>query len=340
MKTFMTKLLATSVLCLAATNALSAGFEQLLVPLEGGRQAVGGIWYPSLEQPRQVDLGPYPVQIAAGGALDGESLPLVVLSHGSGGTHLGHIDTAIALADAGFVVAAITHPADNFEDDSGYGTPRQLIDRVRDLSSVVDYLTRSWRQGRAVDSERIGAFGFSAGGYAVLTAAGARPVFSRLPRHCRESPHDHLCSVLLPRWDSMKSSTPPGPDGRIKVAVVAAPALGHLFAEHSLRDLRVKLQLWSAEKDDVLPHRYHAGPVAAHVARNAEHRQVKGAGHFVFLAPCSPRLTELAPSVCRDADGFDRREFHKHFNREVVRFFSEGLHLPTRRRTIEADSSR
>ncbi|MGJ0223595.1 hypothetical protein ACQUZK_09360, partial [Streptococcus pyogenes] len=83
----MRRLLATSVLCLAATSALGAGYERLLVPLEGGRQAVGGIWYPSLEQPRQTELGPYPVQVAAGGALDGESLPLVVLSHGSGGTH-------------------------------------------------------------------------------------------------------------------------------------------------------------------------------------------------------------------------------------------------------------
>ncbi|MGJ0223622.1 prolyl oligopeptidase family serine peptidase, partial [Streptococcus pyogenes] len=107
---------------------------------------------------------------------------------------------------------------------------------------MVDYVTRTWREGRAVDSERIGAFGFSAGGYAVLTAAGARPVFSRLPGHCHENRQDHLCSALLPRWDSMKDLNAPQPDGRIKAAVVAAPALGHLFEENSLRDLRVQLQ--------------------------------------------------------------------------------------------------
>ena len=35
------------------------------------------------------------------------SLPLVVMSHGTGGSFLGHFDTAMALADAGFVVVAM-----------------------------------------------------------------------------------------------------------------------------------------------------------------------------------------------------------------------------------------
>ncbi|MGJ0223607.1 hypothetical protein ACQUZK_09425, partial [Streptococcus pyogenes] len=83
--------------------------------------------------------------------------------------------------------------------------------------------------------------------------------------------------------------------------------------------------------DEVLPYRFHAGAVVAHVGRSAEHRQVKGAGHFAFLAPCSSRLAELAPGVCRDAAAFDRRAFHENFNREVVKFFLIGLQPPARR---------
>ena len=40
-------------------------------------------------------------------------LPLVVFSHGTAGWFGGHHDTAAALADAGFVVAAINHSGDN-----------------------------------------------------------------------------------------------------------------------------------------------------------------------------------------------------------------------------------
>lgn len=42
--------------------------------------------------------------------VNGDKLPLVVVSHGRGGDSVGLHDTAEALADAGFVVAAINHP--------------------------------------------------------------------------------------------------------------------------------------------------------------------------------------------------------------------------------------
>ena len=42
----------------------------------------------------------------------GEKLPLIVMSHGRRGWFGGHHDTAAALADAGFVVAALNHPGD------------------------------------------------------------------------------------------------------------------------------------------------------------------------------------------------------------------------------------
>jgi predicted dienelactone hydrolase len=41
--------------------------------------------------------------------ITGAKLPLVVSSHGTAGWFGGHHDTAAALADAGFVVAAINH---------------------------------------------------------------------------------------------------------------------------------------------------------------------------------------------------------------------------------------
>ncbi len=52
---------------------------------------------------------------------------------------------------------------------------------------------------------------------------------------------------------------------------------------------------------------------------------VEHADHFDFLAPCSARLSTVAPEICRSEPGFDRTAFHTVFNREVVRFFREKL---------------
>ena len=56
----------------------------------------------------------------------GGNHPLIVLSHGTGGFY----DTALILAHAGFVVAALTHPQDNSHDGSRAtdlpARPRQL----------------------------------------------------------------------------------------------------------------------------------------------------------------------------------------------------------------------
>jgi predicted dienelactone hydrolase len=52
----------------------------------------------------------------------------------------GADDTAIALAEAGFVVAAVTHTGDNSLDRSYSFTVRNFPGRVRHLHRVIDYM--------------------------------------------------------------------------------------------------------------------------------------------------------------------------------------------------------
>ena len=49
------------------------------------------------------------------------------------------------------------------------------------------------------------------------------------------------------------------------------------------------------------------------------------AGHFDFLAPCTPRFAVMAPPLCSSLPGFDRVAFHREFNAAVVDFFSVAL---------------
>src|ERR1700730_12829835 len=102
-----------ATLMLATASALAAGFERATVPDPDGVPLEAGIWYPSEAPAAAQPLGLYRQIVATDGAVAGRGLPLIVMSHGSGGSFAGHYDTALVLAEAGFVVGAITHAGDN-----------------------------------------------------------------------------------------------------------------------------------------------------------------------------------------------------------------------------------
>ncbi|MCK7495223.1 MAG: hypothetical protein MZW92_32090 [Comamonadaceae bacterium] len=61
------------------------------------------------------------MEVARNAPVAGGGLPLVVVSHGNGGGPQSHADLALALASAGYVVAAPMHTGDNFFDQSAAG---------------------------------------------------------------------------------------------------------------------------------------------------------------------------------------------------------------------------
>jgi predicted dienelactone hydrolase len=64
------------------------------------------------------------------------------MSHGSGSAYFAHYDTALALAQAGFVVAALTHPGDNSRDESKF--IEAPVNRPREVSRLLDYMLAAW----------------------------------------------------------------------------------------------------------------------------------------------------------------------------------------------------
>jgi predicted dienelactone hydrolase len=259
--------------------------------------------------------------VAPGAAPVGHGHPLVVISHGTGGSNTDHHDTARALAAAGFVVAAPTHNGDTQGDRS---RSMRITERPAELSRVIDYMIGDWRGHDTVDAARIGAFGFSSGGFTVLAAIGGEPDMTKLARHCAEHPHFYDCNLQHQPGVAAAPATlaPVAHDARIKAAVVAAPALGFAFAPTGLSKVTIPVQLWRAEWDTVLPQPYYAEAVHSLLPK-AEYHVVPAAEHFDFMAPCSEMLAKVAPSIC--VGSIDRAAFHATFNSDVVRFFRKTL---------------
>ena len=119
------------------------------------------------------------------------ALPLVVMSYGTGSSFLGHFDTDIALADAGYVVAAVTHTGDNYADQS---RSVFIMDWLEQISRVIDHMLSSWDGHALIDSERIGMFGFSAGVFTALVNLGRLADLSKVRPMCSEHPAILLAS--------------------------------------------------------------------------------------------------------------------------------------------------
>src|ERR1700733_2520050 len=111
------KLLTAVILSLTATLAHGAGLRAIDIQADAGGPALtGAVWYPCSQQPGELSLGRLTVPAVKDCPLPDGKLPLVVVSHGRTGSFAGHHDTAEALADAGFIVAAISHPGDTALD--------------------------------------------------------------------------------------------------------------------------------------------------------------------------------------------------------------------------------
>jgi predicted dienelactone hydrolase len=309
------------ILCCFGSPAQAAGIQLL----DTDPSLAGAIWYPCAGEPKHVALGSLAVAEDFGlmGVKDcpvtGAKLPLVIVSHGRTGWFGANHDTAEALADAGFVVAVINHPGDNGNDPSRHDDLSVWASRPVDMVRLLDFMLHDWKDKAAVDPARIGFFGFSKGGYTGLVLMGVTPDFGNFAKFCKDKMG--ACEQL----HNGEASPSPPHDARIQAAVIVDPAAG-VFTQDNLAAIKIPLQFWRSELGGP---GIGDGSATARVAARLPGKpdvHVVPAGHFAFLAPCSPQLAAALPRICTDnpAD-FDRASFHRDFNASVARFFREHL---------------
>jgi predicted dienelactone hydrolase len=304
----------------ASRPARPVGFEEVSIADPGHPALTAAIWYPTDAQPGFVLVGLTAQRVSSGGPIAGDRLPVVVMSHGTGGSFATHADTALALAANGYVVVAPLHTGDNFRDDSAVGKPNWLPDRSRHLRLALDAVLGKWRGAAHIDPQRVGVFGFSAGATTALISIGGTPDLLQVPTHCQQHP-EFVCQLMSP-----PAAQPPVwlADPRIRAAVIVAPGLGFAFAPDGLRNVRVPVQLWAGSADVTVPGATNAQLVETSLPRSApaEMHLVPAATHYSFAAPCG---LLGPPQLCRDAEGFDRKAFHETFNSSIVQFFDARL---------------
>ncbi len=309
----------------AAGKTYNAGIRFLDTTVDGERLAMT-VWHPTTRKEGVVTLGPFVLKVASDAPLAPGRFGLIVLSHGTGGGQLNHRDLGRALARAGWVVAAVHHRGDNWQDGSRSGTRAMFLSRPKDVSAAIDAVLADKALGKAVDRRKIGAVGHSAGGYTILALLGAKPDLARVVRHCTvdRAKDPGFCAYGREKPGGAPRPLTVKPDRRIRAAVLLAP-VGAIFGADAFKSVTAKIRLYRAGADTVLRFPFHAEHIHRSLPVAHEYVVVPKIGHFTFIAPFPAALQGQVGPASTDPPGVDRAAVHVRLNREIVAFFARAL---------------
>ena len=311
------------------------------------------VWYPAVESAVEVRqfVGPKDApDFEAGMAAPEAALatgpkkgwPLVLLSHGAGGSAMQMAWLGTALARAGFVVVAVDHPGDNAEGKLTAEGMTLWWERATDLSQVLDGMLADAEFGKKLDEAKVGAAGFSLGGYTVLELAGAQTDASEFFEMCRENadaavchlpemrgmgtPTEVLRAVRKTSAISLARSNELYSDDRIDAVFAMAPAVAFTMTEDSLRAIRLPVEMVVGDADRMAPAKDNAEYVRVEV-RGAKLTMLPHVDHYTFLDTCTAEGKKTLERYCEDGRDVDRDAVHARVAGMAVGFFEKALRV-------------
>ncbi len=161
------------------------------------------VWYPAAghvaEAPLQIGPPARPLFDAGRAAADAPFAPgrhpVILLSHGFGGSARIMAWFGTALARAGDVVIAVDHPGTNARDPITMAGSLLIWDRAVDLRVALDTAKADARIGPHLDMRRLGVAGFSMGGITALLSVGARVDVDHYIQFCHAHAADPTCTA-------------------------------------------------------------------------------------------------------------------------------------------------
>ncbi len=310
------------------------------------------IWYPadssSIEE--QVDIGSPGKPIATAGRasknahiISGKQrFPLILLSHGTGGSALMMAWLGTELAKNGYIAAAVNHPGNNALEDYNPQGFSLWWERAVDLSTVINRMISDSAFGPRIDTSRIGAVGFSLGGYTMIEIAGGITDPDLFSKFCEMHP-DNSLSKDPPEFpgltqkvselmasdsvyrESLNRAENSYRDKRIKAVFAIAPALGPAFKPGSLKRISIPVEIIAGAADTIVPISDNAKFFKDNIPASSLNIIPGAVGHYTFLAKCTDFGREVIPSLCIDPPGVNREAVHEKTVKMVLEFFKNNL---------------
>ncbi|WP_075215656.1 alpha/beta hydrolase family protein [Mongoliimonas terrestris] len=316
------------------------------------RPLAAAVWYPAPAGTTvaDFDIGPpgrpfcrmgkvavdAPLAIAPGGR------PVVLLSHGTGGTAAGFGWLGIRLAERGYLAVGVDHHGNTANEPYRAEGFMAWWERARDLSVALDRLAADPLFGPAADLGRVFAAGFSLGGYTVLALAGAITEVARFDAYAAAV---GLAGVpefpdLIARAASLRETSPAYRDSlarhgeshrdeRVRAVFAIAPApTVRGFTDESLAALRVPVDMLVGDADTIAPADDCARWLAARLPDARLTVTGLGVGHYVYLPEGLPVGKLFDATLFADPPGIDRRRLHDEAADLALRVFARSGGIP------------
>lgn len=331
-------------------------FRQLTLQKESDRPLNVALWYPTRQSGMPASVGDNSVFIGTQALRDAKpapgNYPLLLLSHGYGGSWRNLNWLAQQMAEQGYIVAAVDHPGTTTHNKKPKDA-QQLWQRPQDLRRTLDALLTTPALAGEIDKGRIAAVGHSLGGWTVLELAGARFAADRFIADCQNHPDLSSCTLIhtlgIDRPSAAERLAEDVRDPRIKAVVSLDLGLARGFTPESLKQISIPVLIMAAQVDsDALPARLESGHLAEFIpAAWQRYIRVEGATHFSFMQLCKPGAAALieqdAPGegiVCQDGGSVSRSDIHQHLANEIGAFLHQALALPALNDDTRLGSSR
>ncbi|WP_334108022.1 alpha/beta hydrolase family protein [Methylobacillus sp.] len=268
------------------------------------------VMYPTRQPAASHAFGPYVMEVRPDAPVAEGQYPLILVSHGSGGSHLLYRTITSYLARHGYIVAMIEHPGNNRLDNRFMGKVENLQYRPRHLKLTADYLFQDAVFSGHLQPEKIGVIGHSMGGYAALALAGGTPWYP---------PEAFKPDYAGPAPMQIEVEH----DDRVQALILLTPATVWFSPQDALRRVDVPILMLSAEHDPYTP-AWHNEIVLKGVPAPAlvTSRCVKNAGHFSFLSPFPSKIKQGGSLPTTDPEGFDREQFHEQLKQEILAYLN------------------
>jgi predicted dienelactone hydrolase len=265
--------------------------------------------------------------------------PLVVISHGTGGSALSMAWLGEALAAHGYIAAAVNHPGNNATEPYTAKGFSIWWERARDLSETIGGMMADAKFGDRIDPERIGSAGFSLGGYTMIEIAGGITDLQGFVHFC-DSPNtgancasppefpslvEDFRKLLREHPEALRHSGNSFRDARVRAVFAMAPGLGPAFTPSSLEAIAIPVQIVAGEADQNVPIELNAKYFAAKIPGAKLHIFSGNVAHYVFLDSCSEIGRKSLPTLCIDGQGVDRDAIHADTVRRALQFFRVAL---------------
>ena len=242
------------------------------------------------------------------------------------------------LASRGYIVVAVNHPGNNAI--TGYTTQGFVEgwERAKDISTIISDMLGDPRFGEKIDPDRIGAAGFSFGGYTMMELAGATTDSSRLLAWCDEQ--KNACNPpempdLMEKFKALKQqpdvqralqhSSESYRDPRIRAVFAIAPAVARAFTPESLQKISIPVEIVAGAADPIAPPTENAQFFATNIKGAKLTILPGGVAHYTFLDVGTAAGKKQLPQFFVDNPGVDREAVHKQVAEMAAEFFDKEL---------------